>query len=224
MSIPHEHRAGTRPVLLTALRGLVLPDLDAPPPAPADTSVSPPPPSLEERLEEARCDGRAAGLREGEARGRTAEQVSRDALRDEALRVALLQMEAARAAARTVAEDAVAALAAMLVAMVDAALPGAAAREATLLLEPLMRALGPPGDAPAGATLRVPPALLDHARARFAALGLPIEPDETLPEGDARITWRHGGIDLDLSRRRAAIRDALAALRLPQPDETGDTP
>ena len=103
--------------------------------------------------------------------------------------------------------------------VVDAALPGAAAREAPALLEPLMRALGPVEEAPPGATLRVPPALLDHARARFGAAGLPIEADPALPEGDARIVWRHGGLDLDLSRRRAAIREALAALDLPMEDD-----
>jgi len=208
-------------MLMAGLRGLSLPDLDAPlVAAPAE----PPPPTLEERLDEARREGHAAGLREGEARGRAAEQSARDALRDEAVRIALLQLEGARMAAREAADEAVSALAALLVGMVDAALPGAAAREAPALLEPLVRALGPVEDAPAGAVLHVPPALFDHARARFAGLGLPIEPDATLPEGDARIAWRHGGIDLDLSRRRVAIRDALAVLRLPPPTESGETP
>ncbi|MFC7736351.1 hypothetical protein ACFQX4_10935 [Roseomonas sp. GCM10028921] len=198
------------------LRGLVLPDLDAPAVA---LPEAPPESSLDELLEAARAEGRAAGLREGEARGRAAEQASRDTLADEAIRIALTHLDQAQEAARQAVERHARSLAAMLADMVDAALPGAAAREAPALLEPLMRALGPVEDAPDGAVLRVPPALLDHARARFGGTGLPMEADPALPEGDARITWRHGGLDLDLSRRRAAIRDVLAALRLSQEND-----
>ncbi|MBB5692751.1 FliH/SctL family protein [Muricoccus pecuniae] len=198
------------------LRGLVLPDLDAPAVA---LPAAPPEPSLDELLAAAREEGRAAGLREGEARGRAAEQASRDTLADEAIRIALTHLDQAQEAARQEVERHAHSLAAMLADLVDAALPGAAAREAPALLEPLMRALGPVEDAPDGAVLRVPPALLDHARARFGGTGLPIEADPALPEGDARITWRHGGLDLDLSRRRAAIRDVLAALRLSQEND-----
>ncbi|MFH5924604.1 hypothetical protein [Roseomonas xinghualingensis] len=204
------------PVLMNGLRGLVLPDLDAPAALPHE---EPPAPSIEEMLEAARREGHAAGLREGEVRGRAAEQASRDALADEAIRVALLQLEAARKMARDIADENAHALAELLVGMVDAALPGAAAREAAALLEPLMRAFGPVEDAPPGAVLRVPPTLLDHTRTRFGATGLPIEADPSLPEGDARITWRDGGLELDLSRRRAALREALAALHLPLEDE-----
>jgi flagellar biosynthesis/type III secretory pathway protein FliH len=197
---------------LRGLRGLTLPDLDAPDAPPAEI---PAPPTIEELLEAARREGHAAGLREGEARGRAAEQASRDAMAEEAIRIALSQLDGARAAAREAADRNAEALAGMLAWMVDTALPGAAAREAAPLLDPLMRALGPLEDAPPGAVLRVPPALLDHARDRYGATGLPIEADPALPEGDARIAWRQGGIDLDLSRRRAAIREALTALRLP---------
>ena len=199
---------------LRGLRGLTLPDLDAPDAPPPDI---PAPPTIEELLEGARREGHAAGLREGEARGRAAEQASRDAMAEESVRIALMHLDEGRVAAQEAADRNAEALASLLVWMVDAALPGAAAREAAPLLEPLMRALGPLEDAPPGAVLRVPPALLDHARDRFGAIGLPIEADPTLPEGDARIAWRQGGIDLDLSRRRAAIREALAALRLPLP-------
>jgi flagellar biosynthesis/type III secretory pathway protein FliH len=204
------------PVPLKGLHGLFLPDLDAPevavPEAPAE-------PSIEEMLDAARREGHAAGLREGEVRGRAAEQAARDSLAEEAIRLALLQLETAREVARDMVDENAQVLAKMLVSMVDAALPGAAAREAAALLEPLMRALGPVGDAPPGAVLRVPPALLDHARTRFGTAGLPIEADPGLPEGDARIVWRDGGLDLDLSRRRAALRDALAALQLPLENE-----
>jgi len=204
------------PALMNGLRGLVLPDLDAPAKPPPEEI---PAPSIEEMLEAARREGHAAGLREGEARGRAAEQAARDALADEAIRIALLQLEAARETARDIADQNAQALAELLVSMVDAALPGAAAREAAALLEPLMRALGPVEEAPPGAVLRVPSALLDHARTRFGATGLPIEPDPALPEGDARIIWRDGGLELDLSRRRAALREALAAMHLPLEDE-----
>jgi flagellar biosynthesis/type III secretory pathway protein FliH len=200
--------------LLTGLRGLSLPDLDAPDAPPAEEPAAP---SLESLLESARREGHAAGLREGEARGRAEEAASRDALADEAVRAALLQLDGARAAAEAAADENAHALAALLVQVVDAALPGAAARDAALLLEPLLRALGPLEDAPPGAVLRVPPAILDHARARYGATGLPVEADPLIPEGDARIAWRQGGLDLDLSRRRAAIREALAALDLPLP-------
>ncbi|SHK25246.1 Flagellar assembly protein FliH [Roseomonas rosea] len=201
---------------LTGLRGLALPDLDAPEVAPPE---APAPPSLEDMLEAARRQGHAAGLREGQARGRAAEQASREALVEDAIRVALTHLDRAGEVAREMADENARALAGMLVDMVDAALPGAAAREAADLLEPLLRALEPVADAPAGAVLQVPPALLDHARARFGATGLPIEADPGLPEGDARIAWRHGGIELDLSRRRAAIREALLALRLSLEDD-----
>ncbi|MCR0980894.1 FliH/SctL family protein [Roseomonas populi] len=204
--------------LLTGLRGLALPDLDALDRPPPDVP-EPAGPSIDEMLDAARREGHAAGLREGEARGRAAEGASREAMAEEAVRIALLQLDEAREAARAAADENATALAGMLLAVVDAALPGAAAREAAALLEPLMRALGPVEDAPPGATLRVPPALLEHARARFDGVGLPIEPDPALPEGDARIVWRHGGLDLDLSRRRAAIREALAALDLPMEDD-----
>jgi len=199
---------------LIGLRGLALPDLDAPD-APPPEEIRPP--SMEELLDAARRDGHAAGLREGEARGRAEESASREALADDAVRAALLQLDGARAAAEAAAGENAGALAALLVRAVDAALPGAAARDAAALLEPLLRALGPMEDAPPGAVLRVPPAILDHARARYGAAGLPIEVDPALPEGDARIVWRQGGLDLDLSRRRAAIREALAALDLPLP-------
>jgi flagellar biosynthesis/type III secretory pathway protein FliH len=201
---------------LTGLRGLTLPDLDAPDVPPPET---PAPPTLEEMLEAARREGHAAGLREGQARGRAAEQASREALAEEAIRVALTHLDRAGEAAREMANRNAHVLAGLLADMVDAALPGAAAREAAELLEPLMRALGPLADAPAGAVLQVPPALLDHACARFGATGLPIEADPGLPDGDARIAWRQGGIELDLSRRRGAIREALAALRLPLEDD-----
>jgi flagellar biosynthesis/type III secretory pathway protein FliH len=204
------------PVLLKGLRGLSLPDLDAPE---AEVPEAPAEPSIEEMLDAARREGHAAGLREGEARGRAAEQAARDSLAEEAIRLALLQLETAREVARDMVDENAQVLAKLLVSMVDAALPGAAAREAAALLEPLMRALGPVGDAPPGAVLRVPPALLDHARTRFGTAGLPIEADPGLPEGDARIVWRDGGLDLDLSRRRAALRDALVALQLPLENE-----
>ena len=77
-----------------------------------------------------------------------------------------------------------------------------------------MTALGPAEDAPAGAVLRVPPAILDVARERFGDRGLPIEADPALPEGDARLAWRHGGIALNLEDRRSAIRRVLASLNL----------
>jgi flagellar biosynthesis/type III secretory pathway protein FliH len=204
------------PVLLRGLRGLSLPDLDAPE---AAVPEAPAQPSIEEMLDAARREGHAAGLREGEARGRAAEQAARDSLAEEAIRLALLQLETAREVACHMVDENAQVLAKLLVSMVDAALPGAAAREAAALLEPLMRALGPVGDAPPDAVLRVPPALLDHARTRFGTAGLPIEADPGLPEGDARIVWRDGGLDLDLSRRRAALRDALAALQLPLENE-----
>lgn len=204
---------------LRGLRGLTLPDLDAPD---APAAEIPTPPTIEELLEAARREGHAAGLREGEVRGRAAEQASRDAMAEEAIRMALADLDGARAAAREAADRNAEALAGMLAWMVDAALPGAAAREAAALLGPLIQALGPVEDAPPGAALRVPPALLDHARERFGATGLPIEADPGLPEGDARIAWRTGGIDLDLSRRRSAIRETLAALRLPLSPLTED--
>jgi flagellar biosynthesis/type III secretory pathway protein FliH len=196
---------------LPGLRGLHLPDLDAPAIQPPE---APPEPSLEELLEVARRRGHAAGLREGEARGRAAEQASRDALADEAIRAALTQLDGAADAARQAADENARALTGLLLAALDAALPGAAAREAAALLEPMMAALGPVAEAPLGATLLVPPALLDHARDRFGETGLPVAVDPALPEGDARIAWRRGGLDLDLGRRRAVIRESLAALQL----------
>ena len=205
-------------MLPKGLRGLSLPDLDAPDQPAAEPSAIPAP-APEEVLEAARREAHAAGLREGEARGRAAAMASRDAMAEEAIRMALLALERAAEVARDVVDESAQALAEMLVSVVDAALPGAAAREAAALLEPLMRALGPVAEAPAGAVLHVPPALLEHARARFGAAGLPIEADPALPEGDARIAWRHGGLDLDLARRRAAIREALAVLRLPLEDD-----
>ncbi|WP_426956250.1 hypothetical protein [Muricoccus radiodurans] len=190
------------------LRGLALPDWDAPqaPPAPAE-------PDLPTLLEEARREGHAAGLREGETRGRAAEAASREAMAEESVRMALLTLDEGREITRKAAEENARALARLVMGAVDAALPGAAARFAPDLLEPLVAALGPLVDAPLGATLQVPPALLDHARARFGA-ALPVEADPALPEGDARIAWRRGGLDLDLGARRAAIRDVLVSLNL----------
>ena len=42
--------------------------------------------------------------------------------------------------------------------------------------------------------------------------GLPVEADPALPPGDARISWRGGGLALVLAERRAAIREAMASL------------
>lgn len=192
-----------------ALRALRLPDLDAPaapPPAPEMT--------VEERLAIARDEGFRAGLIEGEARGRAASETGRAAMAEESIRLALLTVDDLRADAVAVAEENARALGELLFAAFDAALPGAAARHAPDLLPHLLDALGPVEDAPAGATLRVPPALLDVARERFGDRGLPVEPDPTLPEGDARIAWRHGGIAMVLDERRAAIREVLASLDL----------
>ena len=165
-------------------------------------------------MEAARRDARTEALREGEARGRAAESAGRAAMAEESLRMALMAMDDLREEARTVAAAAVHDLARFVLAAVDAALPGAAARCAPDLLPTLLDALGPVADAPAGATLRVPPAILDVARDRFGDRGLPIEADPTLPEGDARLEWRHGGIALSLEKRRAALRDLLASLDL----------
>ena len=74
------------------------------------------------------------------------------------------------------------------------------------------RAGGTRSTAPAGAVLRVPPALLEQARARLDSTGLPVEADPALPPGDARIAWRGGGLALVLAERRAAIREAMASL------------
>lgn len=193
---------------------LRLPDLDARPAPP------PPPPPLEDPVEVARREARAEALREGEARGRAAEVAGREAMAEETLRVALLAMDDLREEARAAAEAGVRDLARMVLAMVDAALPGTAAARAPDMIPALFEALGPVADAPAGAALRVPPAILDVARDRFGDRGLPIEPDPALPEGDARLEWRHGGIRLSLASRRAAIREALATLDLihPAPD------
>ncbi len=187
---------------------LRLPDLDAPAAAP------PPPEPIEDPVEAARRDARAEALREGEARGRAAEATGCAAMAEESIRLALTAMDGLREEARAAAEAGVRDLARIVLDMVDAALPGAAARHAPDLLPTLLDALGPVAEAPDGATLRVPPAILDGARDRFGDRGLPIEPDPALPEGDARLEWRHGGIRLSLEKRRAAIREVLASLDL----------
>ncbi|WP_376093075.1 hypothetical protein ACE7GA_24860 [Roseomonas sp. CCTCC AB2023176] len=194
---------------LLPLRALRLPDLDAP-----AAPLPPPEPTLEERIAAARAEGFAAGLVEGEARGRAAAETGRAAMAEESIRLALLTMEDLRAEAVAAVEENARALGELLFAAFDAALPGAAARHAPQMLPRLLEALGPVEEAPSGATLRVPPAILDLARERFGDRGLPIEPDPSLPEGDARIAWRDGAVALVLEDRRREIREVLASLDL----------
>ena len=197
---------------------LEFPDLDAPP-APAPAAPVPPAdpaPDREAEMEAligiAREAGFADGLAEGERRGREAEAARREAGLDGLLAATLSQVDTALARMRAEAEEQAEAFALLLLRSLDLALPLAPAREAPAMLERLLQLLGPVTEAPAGAVLRVPPALLEQARARLDGTGLPVEADPALPPGDARIAWRGGGLALVLAERRAAIREAMASL------------
>ncbi len=212
------HAAPDRPPLPRD-RALRLPDLDAPvAPAGPDPALARAA-ELDAMLDAAREAGIAEGRAAGERAGFAAASASRAAVLDDALAAALSHLEqATRDAAATAAANAQA-LAALLLGALDAALPGAAARFAPDMLDHLVARLGPVLDAPAGATVTVPPALLDEARARLAASGLPVEADPALAAGDARISWRGGSLALDLDGRRRAVRGVLRSLGLTSDQE-----
>ncbi|PZP47963.1 MAG: hypothetical protein DI601_01725 [Azospirillum brasilense] len=198
---------------------LEFPDLDAPPAPPAPPRpMSPPDPAPDREaetaalIEIAREAGFAEGLAEGERRGCEAEAARREAGLDGLLAATLSQVDTTLARMRAEAAEQAEAFALLLLRSLDLALPLAAAREAPAMLERLLQLLGPVTEAPAGAVLRVPPVLLEQARARLDGTGLPVEADPALPPGDARISWRGGGLALVLAERRAAIREAMASL------------
>ncbi|PZR15631.1 MAG: hypothetical protein DI532_05320 [Azospirillum brasilense] len=198
---------------------LEFPDLDAPPAPPAPAPPVPQPDPAPDReaetaalIEIAREAGFAEGLAEGERRGCEAEAARREAGLDGLLAATLSQVDTALARMRAEAAEQAEAFALLLLRSLDLALPLAAAREAPAMLERLLQLLGPVTEAPAGAVLRVPPVLLEQARARLDGTGLPVEADPALPPGDARISWRGGGLALVLAERRAAIREAMASL------------
>lgn len=198
---------------------LEFPDLDAPPAPPAPAPPVPQPDPAPDReaetaalIEIAREAGFAEGLAEGERRGCEAEAARREAGLDGLLAATLSQVDTALARMRVEAAEQAEAFALLLLRSLDLALPLAAAREAPAMLERLLQLLGPVTEAPAGAVLRVPPVLLEQARARLDGTGLPVEADPALPPGDARISWRGGGLALVLAERRAAIREAMASL------------
>ncbi|APT56449.1 hypothetical protein RGI145_04360 [Roseomonas gilardii] len=198
---------------------LEFPDLDAPPARPAPAPPVPQPDPAPDReaetaalIEIAREAGFAEGLAEGERRGCEAEAARREAGLDGLLAATLSQVDTALARMRAEAAEQAEAFALLLLRSLDLALPLAAAREAPAMLERLLQLLGPVTEAPAGAVLRVPPVLLEQARARLDGTGLTVEADPALPPGDARISWRGGGLALVLAERRAAIREAMASL------------
>ncbi|MFT8242855.1 hypothetical protein [Roseomonas sp. BN140053] len=200
--------AMARPVL----SGLALPDLDAAaaPPRPE----GPTPEEVDLLLDVAREAALAEGRALGEAEGRAAALASSAALLNDILAEALNRIDEAAAEAAAAAEQNALSLGRLLLRMLDAALPGAAARAAPELLDQLVAQLGPVLEAPEGATVLVPPDLLDAAQERLAGSGLPVQPDPALAPGDARIAWRGGALALDLAQRRAAIHDILASLDL----------
>ncbi|MFC0408733.1 FliH/SctL family protein [Roseomonas elaeocarpi] len=199
-------------------RTLDLPDFGLPqaPTAP----VPPPPPSgptqreIDALLEIARDAALAEGRAEGERLGREAAAREREAVLDEALLGALHRVEEAREALRQEATAHARSLGGLLLRLVDAAIPSSIGAQAPALLERLLQALGPLEDAPPDAVLRVPPDLLEHARARLEGRPLPVEADPALAPGDARIAWRGGSIAMLLEDRRASIREVLLSLNL----------
>ena len=193
---------------------LRLPDLDAPAVPAVPRPAGPSREELDAMLDAAREAGIAEGRADGERAGFEAANASRAAALDGALAAATSRLEQAVADAAALAEANARALAALLLGALDAALPGAASRFAPEMLDHLVTQLGPVADAPAGATVLVPPALLEEAGARLAASGLPVEADPALPAGDARIAWRGGSLALDLAERRRAVRAVLCSLGL----------
>lgn len=195
-------------------RGLLLPDLDAPAVLPAPGPSGPSREEIDLMLDAAREAGMAEGRAEGERDGFAQANQSRAAALDGALAGALARLDQAAREAAALAEENTRAVAVLLLDALDAALPGAASRFAPDMLDHLVEQLGPLSDAPSGATVMVPPALLDEARDRLAASGLPVEADPALPAGDARIAWRGGSLALDLAERRRAVRAVLNSLGL----------
>lgn len=199
----------------------LLPDIDAPPPAPEPAAAAPPPepegPTLEEQLVMAREEGFRDGLAEGEALGRS------QAAQLEEARIAALLNRLAESLARSEAEWREAAeanaraLAVTLIKAFDAALPAAASRLGPELIARTALSLRAALEERPEARLHVAPEMAEALSARLPHWT--IESDPAIPPGDARIAWRGGAATLDLAARRAAIRDALAALDLAEPEE-----
>ncbi|UFN48287.1 hypothetical protein LPC08_20080 [Roseomonas sp. OT10] len=204
------------PRALPMLRALALPDLDAPPPPPP--AEGPGPEEIAAMLDAARDAARADGYAAGEQAGWEAALASQAARLDGALAALLPQLEAMLREERAASEARTRELAVLLLRLVDAALPGAAARAAPDLLDRLMEHLGPVLEVPEGATVLVPPEVLEAARRRLDGTGLAVAADPALAPGDARIAWRGGGLAMDLAARRAAIGEVLASLGLTEED------
>lgn len=208
--------------VVSTTSAFTLPDIDAPvaPPTPVtmpEPEPEPAGPTLEEQLTMAREEGFREGLAEGETLG-----LHQATQREEAKIAALLGKLAenharAEAEVRELVQAHARAIAVTALKALDAALPLAATRLGPALIERAATALRPALEDRPEARLLVHPDLAEALSARLPHWT--IEPDAALPPGDARIAWRGGAASLDLAGRRAAIRAALAALDLVEPEE-----
>ena len=174
----------------------------------------PPPPPEPDPMEETLRAVAAAAREDGFAAGRasmTNEATQRAA---ESLALIAKQLAASQAAAAEIAAEASRGIARVAIAMLDAALPGLAAQQSAALVADFAERLRPALAFLPEARLHVAPSLMEDVRALVSDLAVTLQPDASLAPGDARATWQGGGAEFELSKRRAAIAEALSAAGL----------
>lgn len=192
-------------------------DFAAPPPAPAAAILEAPPPSYgEAEMEAARVAARAEGYAQGAA----------DAAASDAARLAATiavigeRLADAAASAAQVTEESVQAIAGLLLAAVLAGYPELGKRHGEEELRGLLREILPGMLREPEVRVRVHPSMTAAVTGELAKVPeedrqhITVEPNDSVPPGDAKIKWPHGGAFRDAAGIAPKIADILRPLGL----------
>jgi hypothetical protein len=192
------------------LRGLRMPDFDAPPER-HDTAAEDAERAARDALAAtARAEGHAAGMAEGWRQASETESAQVAA----ALRAVAAAMDTAVAAATAAVDEASINLAKLLLAVMDAALPAASAKRAADTALLLAAELKPGLEAVQGLRLYVAAGLGPACAAAINDPRIEVDEDPTMAPGDARAAWRGGGASIELARQRERVAEVLRTLGL----------
>ena len=157
--------------------------------------------------------------------GRAAAERDLTTARNQLLQSLVTGIAETRAAARDIAEQAASGVATCMLSLMAACLPALCAQHGAAELQALVRVLLPALTEEPRVTVRINPQMLPVMQAEIDGLDAEIAErvhllaTDSMPPGDARITWAEGSAVRDTSRARAAFEDGLAELGLLQREQ-----
>lgn len=193
-------------------------DLPAPPEPREEPEIIEPSFSLAE-YEAARDEG----FRAGEEAAREAADAARNAAEHATLAAIAASLDAVRDDAAQVVEDAATAIGGLLMDMLAAVFPALCARFGAAETQAVIRTILPVLRQEPRATVRIAPDLVAPVVETITRVDadlvarIDIEPDPTVPDGDVRVTWRHGEARRDVRALWRDIGDILGQTGWPVP-------